>query len=356
MPIRARSSRRTGRNQRGIRLLVRIVAAASSTLIVSGCASTVIGTATATGESGAPAPAYASKLDDSDRATLAYNAQIRALDPCGYLDEKALKKLGVVRQFDASATASDCQARIDVQRDPNKQLEISLTILPKDNGYAAKATKVTVAGTSVQESIEYAPGATSSAINTCRNLVAFDDKSSIALSVFRRTSDAACTEAHQLIEASLPLIAHRPQRTDSTRKARHAISMQDPCAALKTLTADHEITLSTLMPSPWRCSFNVDGATATSGRDISLRTNSKDGYKKPYGDATRITVEGNPATQAKLSSQCLIDVWVGDPKTGITYDPVGDPKYTSNTVSVSASSCDVASQTAALAVKAFLDD
>ncbi|MEV0296048.1 hypothetical protein [Nocardia sp. NPDC050710] len=294
-------------------------------------------------------PEYAAELSDDDRATLAYFAMIRSLDPCGFLDETAMQKLGVLRKFDASQSPGDCEAWIEVDRDSNKQLEVRTTIYPKDNGYAKKAKPITVAGQQIAEAIEYGPGE-AKGNNSCRNLIPFDDRSSLFIQVFRRTNDAPCAEAHRIVEASLGLLHRRPQRMDSTKKARHAVSLKDPCEALGTLSEEHQITLSS-GTQVRECSFQV--GSAADARTIKLDWTTLSTYDNPYG-GRQTTVEGRKAIESQPGRTCRVEVFVPDPSDGIQYDPVGDPRYTSSTVAATAKTCAIATETASLAVRTFL--
>ncbi|MBJ8339010.1 DUF3558 family protein [Antrihabitans sp. YC3-6] len=322
----------------------RIIAACASVLALAGCTTSVAGTPAA---KSSPQVAYASKLSPKDQATLAYFAELRKLDPCAFLDEATLKDLGTVREFAGDAYSAACNAKVEVDRSSNKSLEISIQLVSKDNGFTTGAETITVDDTAVEQKVEYKPGESSASINTCRNLVAFDGDYSVLISVFRRTSDAACAEANQLIAQTIPLLDTRPQREDSgKRKSNTATAVLDPCEALGRLSEDADVAL-TESTQPWGCRFTVDGADGS----IQYSVNSNDGYEKPY-DGERIDIDGHDAVRTQYGDTCSVEVWAGYPKGN--FDPV-DSDYIATTVRVSSDDCDSVENTAEIAVGAYLD-
>lgn len=337
-------------------LLVTLTAA---TLVVGvGCSNTITGNASeasaGAGVSGADLP-YASLLDDDDLALVTEFANIRALDPCGFVDEAVIKKLGVVRKFDASTTIQDCSIDITVDReDYEKSLEAKVRIVPKLSGFAEGTKTVTVAGEEILEKTEDYPDRPANLQqDTCYNVIPFTETSSLLVSVFRRTKDAACTEAHTLTESVLARRDAQVLRKDSTKKALHAIAMADPCAALSTIGKGHEVKLATLFGDPWACGFSLTGDEKDVDHLIKLTTNLKAAFDDPYS-AEKITIDGNPAYKRSHDTTCMVEVAVGDPADGVTYEPVGDTKYITNTISVIAPTCERGVEVAKAAIKAFL--
>lgn len=301
-------------------------------------------------------------LNRKDRELVTYNAEIRSIDPCGYIDTASVSKVGVLKEFTAMKSQTDCELNVVVDRDYERSLEINVGIIPKGNAYESDSHQVTVAGRSIIENTEKWPGRpTNPGANTCYNLIPFSDYSVLKVAVQRRTNDAACNETHTIVEGIIPRLRDWPQRKDSTKHAYHAISVRDPCDLLVTLGAGHRIMLGAgdrirlgLVPSPWKCEFNLDNNDIANYYRVQLEWRPVVSFSNPANGYERVEIASLPALRDQTTGTCQIEVGVPDPHDGSKYDPIYDQATVLNTVSVNAQTCDKAEAAAATAVNAFL--
>jgi Protein of unknown function (DUF3558) len=339
--------------RRDVRLALCVVTAAAVT--VAGCSDQISGYALKATRHDPPPPArYASMLSEKERTYVSQAAAIRAVDPCGYLDRASVDKLGVIDSFTAKDSQTDCELTVVVGRDRDKSLDISVSIIPKGSTYEHDSHTVTVVGKPIIENTDKYPGRPANpGYNFCYNLIPFGDHSVVKVAVKRSTNDAACNEAHTLVEGVIPRLADWPQRATSSKQAYHAISVRDPCDLLVTLGSGHRVVLSTEILSPWACRFNLDNDDMANYYKVELGWKPNSSFTDPYPGQDNIDIAGHPATRNPLTKSCSIDVAVGEPHDGINYDPIYNSAVT-NTVSVMASNCEQAEAAALAAVNEFL--
>lgn len=333
-----------------------VVALATMAFMVTACVSEVSGVAVKPDNAGAfqSPPTYLSLLNPRDQEKVQYKAGIRAIDPCGYVDEAALGKVGVVKTFSASGSQQDCQAEIVVDRDAQRSLELRVAVIPFGSIYEQEARTVTVGGVDILENIDRTPGKPADAgVNMCYHLLPFDQQSKLLIDVLRRTNEAPCAETRIITESVVPLLKNRPQRAGSPWGAFHAVSVKDPCAGLSAIANNQKVTLSGFSRSPWRCEFVIADQQKDDDRVIELNAHPSASFDKPYS-GSKTTVDGHAAIQSAFGSRCNIQVAVGDPADGYTYEPIGDPKLWTNAIDVTAASCETATSTAREAARAFL--
>jgi hypothetical protein len=326
-----------------------VAAALLAAATLAGCTTTTAGQAVPPTASPPGLGAYVSTLPDKQRETAEYNAEIRSLDPCGFVDRGSLETIGVLSAFDAAKSQQACDIEIVVDRDSDRSLEIRVAVIPNGNSYAQDAETINVAGTPVAQNIEYREGEVTAEVNQCRNLAPLDDRSVLLVQVLRRTSDAACDEANTIMAGAIPHLGERPKRQGSKFKAFHAISVADPCAALSVIGQDTKYEITDVLNSPWDCSFSV----GDDYRSVGLETASRKEFDDPYSGDT-FDLDGHRAVRDQLGPSCSVVVEVGDPDDGVIYTPVGDAKRITNAVQVNAGNCDDAETLASAAVKEFL--
>ncbi|NNH73818.1 hypothetical protein HLB23_28865 [Nocardia uniformis] len=319
-------------------------------VLAAGCSTSISGDAMPINADG-DLP-YARSLTETDRDRLGYYAMIRSLDPCGLLDMAALRDLGALRRFDAENTVNGCRAEIEVDRsDPTRsRLEVELSFV--DDWDRTDWTTITVGGQSIGESVQNSPDQALGS-NTCRSKIPFDGEYDLLLTVSRRTDEAACPQARTIVAATLPLLSQRPLRESSERKARHAISMHDPCGSFEPLAAAHTITLDR-RTTPWSCVFYLDGDDDQAKRTITMSSTAMSRLERSSGGATATSVAGNAAIRSPLATVCEVEVAVGDPPDGNNYDPIAGSKSVTSTIVVRGPDCDSAAELADIAVTTYL--
>lgn len=339
-----------------MRAMVRILCVLLA-VFVAGCGRQVSGHAVTAHPPLPPPPpegAYASTLNKKERQQLTYNAEIRAVDPCGYVDVESVNKVGVLRNFSAMKSQRDCELTVVVDRDTNRSLEINIGIIPNKSTYEQDSRTITVAGTRIVENTDKWPGRPANpGFNTCHDLLPFSDQSVLHVAVKRSTDDAPCDQTHVIVAGMLPRLVERPQRKDSKWHAYHAISVRDPCDALVTLGAGHSVGISGVF-SPWRCYFTLDDNSKDGLYMLQMDWCPVSAFANPSRGDERTQIAGYPALARRVAERCTVEVAVPDPP-GVKYDPIYDPATATSSLSTNAANCDLAEAAVTAAVRAFLN-
>lgn len=116
VPYRIGRMRRSARRIRGVRrAIVAVVMLLSGA--VAGCASPQTNPA---GHNPAGHPAYPTFLSAPDRDTVALRDTFRPLDPCGYVDDAVIQRIGTPAYFGATDFFGDCAVVFRTPDSPNR--------------------------------------------------------------------------------------------------------------------------------------------------------------------------------------------------------------------------------------------
>jgi hypothetical protein len=215
---------------------------------------------------------YQQLLSAADREAVAYRDSMRQVDPCGYLDEAAVRAIGDPGYWGADGEFESCAALFGDPVGPKDIDKISVELGGSpEPGYGVA---VEVGGTTVR---------TSPSEDFCSAYVDLNARQSLRFTVWRKgeflgrapTVDL-CPEAAAVAAAAGPHLGQRPARSQS-RFANMAsrLSRLDPCTVLDTLAAGHPRLYVGTQPQPWQCDFNFDAADRSGGAHVDFLFDSE---------------------------------------------------------------------------------
>ncbi|WP_194819334.1 hypothetical protein [Nocardia sp. XZ_19_385] len=164
--------------------------------------------------------AYRDLVPDA-REQLEYLDTIRPLDPCGFVDDAAVQRLGKPRYFGAGSELNSCEIDYEPGSNPVTLVVVEMTSLARSSlGVPAEVNGKTIT-TSEHSDIS----------DHCNAYAPYDDKLAVNYRVYGTGN--RCPDATALATAAIPTLATRPLRTES----RHSntatkLSKMDPCQPL----------------------------------------------------------------------------------------------------------------------------
>ncbi|WP_157129453.1 hypothetical protein [Nocardia amamiensis] len=216
---------------------------------------------------------YQQLLSAADRDAVAYRDSMRQVDPCGYLDEAAVRAIGDPGYWGADGEFESCAAVFGDPVGPKEIDKISVELGGSpEPGYGVP---VEVGGTTVR---------TSPSEDFCSAYVDLNARQSLRFVVWRKGDFLGrapkvdlCPEAAAVAAAAAgPHLGQRPARSQS-RFANMAsrLSALDPCKVLDTLAAGHPRLYVGTAPLPWQCDFNFDVADRSGGAHVDFLFDSE---------------------------------------------------------------------------------
>ncbi|MEV6560351.1 hypothetical protein AB0M22_31855 [Nocardia sp. NPDC051756] len=202
--------------------------------------------------------AYPKSLSAQDQATIAYRDTLRPLDPCAYLDNAALHRIGTPAYVGALFDFNNCVASF---KSPDGDLLGSIHV-----------STFRGIGTPLDE-IAYSPNPPQA---RCGANVPVSDRLSIMVIADGKIE---CTVVQDIARSAVP---HRSERALRTASARAHINSRlatlDPCAVLGRVGQGRHPALASIdqpplessyqnTVNPWACTFRLD-----SGDDSTLQT------------------------------------------------------------------------------------
>ncbi|WP_280263853.1 hypothetical protein [Nocardia wallacei] len=245
--------------------VVALVCAGISTVSCSaGSPGRVEGDASPTSLARQPYPAF---LDSEARAAVAYRDTLRPLDPCGFLDEGAVRAIAAPDYFGADGGFDQCSVKF---RNPvGAKSIVGVGVAMGPGGPATYGTPVPVGGTTVRvhDSGDF-----------CTAYLRFDDRVTLRFSVTtkgdflgRAPRVDLCPEAASLAAAAIPHLAERPLRSESTRAHMNTkLARLDPCAVVDVIARDHPHPWVNPLPTPWSCNLQLDYGVDSTSRHIDF--------------------------------------------------------------------------------------
>ncbi|MFI9405199.1 hypothetical protein [Nocardia sp. NPDC052316] len=237
--------------------------------------STTVAASACTSAQTDPAPAspveqvaFPKSLSAQDQETIAYRDTLRPLDPCGYMDDATVRRIGTPAYVGALFDFNTCVASF---KSPEGDLLGSVNLVMGG-----------VTGTAVDE-ITYSPNPPG---DKCAASVRIDDRLSIM--VFAHDGLDRCGVVRDVAES---VAAHRPERalraTSPRAHVNSRLAALDPCAVLgKIGQGRRPALLSGDTPSPprgpnqqnrtnpWACSFQLDNGDASTTQDVRYKFTS----------------------------------------------------------------------------------
>lgn len=229
---------------------------------------------------------YPKSLSARDQATIAYRDTLRPLDPCGYLDDAALRRVGTPAYVGALFEFNSCSASF---KSPDGEPLGSIHV----NMFRGIGTPL--------DEIAYAPGA------TCGANVPIDDH--LSLMVFADGKFDRCAVVQDVARSVAPHRSERALRTTSPRAHMNSrLAALDPCAVLGEIgRGRHPALVSADEPvkgpdhpdnvNPWACSFRLDNGDDSTLQDIRYKFTSEH-FTAQLGTAEReLRIGGLPALE-----------------------------------------------------------
>ncbi|GAB2664497.1 hypothetical protein GCM10027169_28490 [Gordonia jinhuaensis] len=246
-----------------------ILAVLIAVITLAGCSEVVHGQAAPalrSGVLGIPGP---------DEAETASFAKVRELDPCGFIDLRAVGAvLSPPTWVGTDQKPSECEVKIDPTK--NRERIASISVSPDvqldDADVPALAdSNFNGGGTSCSAAIPY-QGERGLFFYESDDYNMFDSDST-------PTQVDHCPSLKKIVAASLPLFTTRPLRATSTHVVNFQLARMDPCA------------ISTLLK--WRyphMSFGTDGSTHRASTALSECDIWTDGYRRDDSDRIGVSL------------------------------------------------------------------
>ncbi|WP_280209325.1 hypothetical protein [Nocardia cyriacigeorgica] len=281
--------------------------AVSIAALLTGCGQRITGDATAEGTS----QTYLQALSPDQRAELGVSAQIRKLDPCGFINEAAIATLGTPAYFGSSQGFDECQVsfRREGRAVPVYKVAVDLS------HHSVTGPTETIDGVAVR--IERGLGCTITVPYRVRDFSYWFYASE---GPDGREADV-CSAAKDFVRAALPLLDTEPMRSDTTRAVDSPLARMDPCAALNVLDADPDRLQIDTGVVAYNCEVQLDIDDETTRYSIisTQKTLSMIDYAEE--DGSLVTVAGVRARQRPNS--CTMDIYL-DESNSRTLDMGGD--------------------------------
>ncbi|MBF6332148.1 hypothetical protein [Nocardia transvalensis] len=278
----------------------KIIAAAavvfSAVVAASSCSSTQPNQAADPSADGPPYPEF---LSAEDKEAIAYRDTLRPLDPCGYLDDAAVRRIGTPIYMGAETILSWCTVRFASPSAVPGVGSISVAMMRSGLGDATHQ----VGDVEVWTIPSSEPG------RFCRAGVPVDGRRDIVLGVYADPDSEAggstgdlCATALDLATATVPHRSERPLRASSQRAHMNSrLATLDPCAVLGTVGKGHHPTLRAheVDPyvDPWKCEFLLDSGDVTTAQTIRYMFELDATHMKAKGTRKETTIGGLRATE-----------------------------------------------------------
>ncbi|WP_433523858.1 hypothetical protein ACQPZ2_00905 [Nocardia pseudovaccinii] len=238
---------------------------------------------------------YPDFLNAATKATIAYRDTIRGLDPCGYLDQGAINRIGTPKYFGADSDFSRCTVSFSPPAGPLDIDKISVEMGGmRQPGWG---TPHDVGGTTVR---------TSDSGEFCNAYISFDDHQDIAFRVFTKGSFMGrgpkvdmCPTTLEIATAAIPHLSERPLRAESQRAHMNSkLAKLDPCAVLGMVGQDHPNLAVMAGPDPWGCAFRLTRNDSSTTQRLRYLY-SVDTHVTPLDDKQKATTIGGFSANEK---------------------------------------------------------
>ncbi|WP_225729051.1 MULTISPECIES: DUF3558 domain-containing protein [unclassified Nocardia] len=210
----------------------------------------------------APWPAYPTFLSAPDRETVALRDSFRPLDPCGYVDDAVIQRIGTPSYFGATDFFGGCVVVFRTPDGPNRS-------------WINAGPEFPLLPPTPQPDIgRIFSTAYHSEKDSCGASVTLDEN--LRFSVDVRHLPDACTVARDLAQTAFDHRLERPLRATSQRAYMNSrLATLDPCAVLGKIGQGHRPSLMTQdndhpartgdvyfraqwNANPWVCAFQLD--------------------------------------------------------------------------------------------------
>lgn len=347
-----------------IRRVALAATAAAVVVTVSGCAATTTGRAL--DAAGSPAPASVAPTNwhtlvaPADRAAWAERDQMRALDPCGFLDSGVVHGFGPLDYFGNDVDPDKCDAEYadhdsagDVGAVADADVSISLIPLddapPPADGPVNGDTQVHLGSVTADQHVMPTDGAV-----ICFIFLPYNTFRGFQYSVTTIGADPApaCTAARKLVAASLPDWQRPVTRAASTITVPTKAARLDPCDALDRYR--HQIDPLIPMVATNECNFDVGTDSLTAERTITYGSDQV--YARDHPDpyqtlSKRVVLDGAPVDVQGAMGGCVATAYVGAPYT--VPGRSEDGQWIDMIKVTSGSDCGTAKQLATAAIESY---
>lgn len=294
--------------------------------MTAGCGGSSTGTAKPVPEQ-MPVDNYRDLMSPADRTTLEYIDTIRPLDPCGFLDDGAVHRIGAPVYFGVGADISSCEALYEPGAGPKKidKVTVDLAGAPEPN----YGTPVDVGGVRVR---------TSPTPDFCTAYVPLNAKQDVAYTVYPKgdflhpVAVDVCPEVIDLVAASLPALHSGAPRTASQKGGTTPLGRLDPCSAIRLVGRGHDPHLvgGSFQMNPAECDFWLDGEDDDTRQHVFLETGSDVFFLQNPDDHTvlrkigGVTVIEKPSNSRQYPNYCEFYAGVGQDKPFTRPDITGE--------------------------------
>jgi len=247
---------------------------------------------------------YRDRVSAQRQEHLTYLDEQRKLDPCGFLSESAVSKLGAPAYFGTGRSLNTCEVRFWPVTEPNEIREIELTMGAGTLSGNGGAHDVKVGDRTARMGLE-GP--------LCTARIDFDDKQGIDFKVDSASRSAnVCPALLDIMSASVPLFKNRPALADSRHAAPSRLARMDPCEVLNVVGKGRDTIEVDEAQNPWTCGYFLAKPTGREtprqGIDFQFATlNSVTGGFS----GNPIKVSGVPAGESGNDRDCKIVLGVG---------------------------------------------
>lgn len=297
-------------------------------------------------------PAYPGLLSAQDQQTIAYRDTLRPLDPCGYLDDAAVHRIGTPAYIGALFDFNACSASF---KSPDGDLLGSIQV----SMFRA------VPGSGTQPEVGEIEVSAGPSEGSCAANVPIDDR--VSIMVLAAGKFDSCAVVRDVGRAAVTHRLERPLRATSQRAHMNSrLATLDPCAVLGKIGQGHHPALVAndasrlaLRPhgadydnsaNPWECAFLLDRGADSTFQDIRYKF-ANDSLKADAGsDQKELRIGGlraleNPKPETSSVGSCLIEVSTSpqpaEPGPD-RYNPISDA-WSSEIISIEAANgCDAA--------------
>ncbi|GAA5093813.1 DUF3558 domain-containing protein [Nocardia iowensis] len=244
-------------------------------------------------------PAYPEFLSAEDKATIAYRDTLRTLDPCGYLDDAAIRRIGTPTYIGAESIFSWCTVRFASPSAVPGIGSISAAMMRSGSADATHQVGEVKAWTIPSAK----PG------EFCRAGIPVDDRSDIVLSAYADPDARAdepkgdlCATALDLARATVPHRLERPLRATSQRAHINSrLATLDPCSVLGTIAQGHRPALASPdadpYVDPWKCEFLLNPDDGSTAQIVRYMFESDAAHMTAKGTRKETTIGGLRATE-----------------------------------------------------------
>ncbi|WP_194838159.1 hypothetical protein [Nocardia sp. XZ_19_369] len=307
-------------------------------LSLAGCSTTIDGVGTPVGMR------YRGTLTSDDAAAkLAERDEIRRLDPCGMLDERAVNTLGRPLHFGIGIDLDRCVVRLDraTLTTPLNSVEVSMSV------------SLDFAGSRFQLGNRKASEIHSG--DQCFVAVEYNDRRALFYSGIASGGADPCPALRTVVAASAPLLDKPALRRNSTKIPKTKGADVDLCAALDTAYPSGQAFYLTGL-NPYECDFWLgDHQRDDSNRfTIQLFNANKSLVGYVPADARKLQIAGVDAVEQSFQKNyCTIQAYIGASQPISARDWEGKPDDRVEALKVSGRGCDKTRTLALAAVKTY---